>query len=164
MLGLLIDESVGLLDLECEGLPGSEELSDLLDWQLNKHTSDLWSLLSSNDQLHVVENEVTDLLLQVRVSLGGGRDELLSLECILLLWGHVGSIHHLGLWHWGTWSLGHWGLRHTWWWHHVVLHLSLWLRWSLLLHLLTSHLTCTHVHSAHVLSLMEVSSLVVSWS
>lgn len=168
LLGLLIDEGVGLLNLEGKSLPGGEELLDLLHWQLDEHTSDLWSLLGSNDQLHIVEDEVTNLLLQVRVSLNSGWEEFVSGELILLLWGHVSSVDHWGgWWHWGTWlsrwHLGHW---HTWLWHHLLWHWCLWLVLSLLWHWLSTHLlTTSHVvHLLHVLVLVVVSSLVVSLS
>ena len=42
-------------------------LLDLVDWQLNKHTSDLGGLIITDELLDVLVDATTNLLFQVRV-------------------------------------------------------------------------------------------------
>ena len=67
-----------LLDLHVEVVPVHHVLSDLVDWQLDEHTSDLWSLVVTNDHLNILVDAATDLSLQVRVVWVQGWDILVS--------------------------------------------------------------------------------------
>merc|ERR1711871_1136296 len=57
----------GLLDLHVQVVPVHHVLSDLVNWQLNEHTGDLWCLVVTNDHLDVLVDATTDLSLQVRI-------------------------------------------------------------------------------------------------
>jgi hypothetical protein len=169
---------VGFLDSLGEGVEGLHVLLDLLNWEFDEHTGDLWGLLLTDDHLNVVEDEVTNLLLHVWVSLLDGVDQSRGGLEVLLLWGqllllllllwwllhhllllHHGWVHHWLLWH--AWLLWHSLLAHHW---HVVLSahgshvLSHWL--SVSSHVVSLVVLATHssvlVSSSHV-------TLVLSW-
>merc|ERR1719183_1688426 len=83
----------------------------------------------------MLEDGLTDLLLQVRVSLDARWKNLLARQSISLLWSHVCHVHHLwwstwhsllSTWHSHTWSLSHsWGLWHGVWLWHLMLSLHI---------------------------------------
>lgn len=169
---------VCLLDLHLESLEGLHVFPDLLDWELDKHTSDLWSFLWSDDHVNVVEDQVTDLILVVWVSVSDGWKKLLSAHHVLLLWGEVlwNLLHSWGTWHsthlsgiwigWHTWLSWHWLWSHwhlTWsLWHLVhllhVWHVSVLVVWSSLSILTSKHSSVTLVHSVvHGLVLLDES-------
>jgi len=154
-LGLLRlgDEVIGFSDLHHEVVVREHVLLDLLNWELDQHTGDLWHSLVSDEVLDEWEDGFSDSLLEVRVLFGDlGADlhgNLLVLSCDWVGWAgswrswlwhwcsHWGSRlwwHHTSLWHWGaSWSwhttghVWHWlSLRHTW-------HTVWWSAWASLL-------------------------------
>ena len=138
----LIDEAVGFGDLGAEDLVLHEVALDLVWWELDEHTSDLWGSVWWDELLDEWEDHLTDLLLQVLVSLGTGWEQLGGL---LLVRGDDGghSLHWHALWDaWLSWHwlLGHW---HWWtlhgWWHWLSAHGLLWQWWSLVWHATGSH-------------------------
>jgi len=72
----LIDEAVCLLDLGAENLVLHEISFDLVDWELDEHTSDLWSSGLWDKLLDEWEDHLTDLFLEVLVSFGTGWEQL----------------------------------------------------------------------------------------
>ena len=69
MLLRLRDEVIGFLDLHDKVVVGEHVLLDLLDWELDEHTGDLWRSFVSDEVLDEWEDGFTDSLLQVRVLL-----------------------------------------------------------------------------------------------
>merc|ERR1719327_2230495 len=141
----------GLLDLVLQVAEVHHVVLDLVDWELDEHTSDLGCLLVADELLDVLVDAATDLLLHVRVVGVEGWDVLGSLSEILLADGH----HLVLLWHththvlvrlWWHLLLGHWLLHHSLvWWHvahlthtiwHVLLHTALVLHVLLVMHVL----------------------------
>lgn len=160
----------GLLDLHLEVAPVHHVLLDLVDWQLDEHTRDLWSLVVANEALDVLVDAATDLLLQVWVVWVQGWDVLGRGLQVPLLDRHVVWIHllHLGHhWHaWSAWLLVlHWHwlllLNHSLLWRHLLTHLShlSWVHWRLLL----VHALVTWVHVLTHATLV-VLDLVLSWA
>lgn len=163
----------GLLDLHLEVVEVHHVLLDLVDWQLDQHTGDLWSLVLTNEMLHVLVDAATNLLLQVRVlrrhSVDVFHGTLLILSGntthLLLLLSHMHLLLHW--WHWCAWllhwhSLWDWLVHHLWLhWHslllvhHSLAHLTLWLSTHLLVRVV-------HVTSAHA-SMVVVTHVVMSW-
>ena len=143
----LIDEAVGLRDLGAEDIVLHKETSDLVDWELDEHTSDLWSSVLWDKLLDEWEDHLSDLFLEMLVSFGTGWKQLGGL---LLILGNsrvhlhlLVSLHWDALWDsWWSWHclLGHW---HWWalhgWWHWLSAHGSLWHWWSLGWHTTGSH-------------------------
>jgi len=133
-----------LLDLHVQVVPVHHVLSDLVDWQLNEHTGDLWCLVVTNDHLDELVDAATDLGLQVGVVWVEGWDVLVrGVQVSLLDWHAVWVLlhaHHLvGVWHhWHAWSLRHLLLLLLLLWH--------WLLLLLLLLLLNHSLLWWHVH------------------
>jgi len=156
----LVDEIGGLLNLAVEVVEVGHVGLDLVDWELDEHTGDLWSSLVSNHGSDEWEDSLSDLLLEVWVLLGhsweklGAHLHVLHNHWVSTLWG----LSLWWAWHswlWGHW-LGHWGL----WWHH-----SLWDTWHSHWWLL-AHVWHTW-GSSHVVSWWEVSavwSLLLVWS
>jgi len=60
---LLLEESVSLVDLEDKNIVRAHVLSDLVKWQVDQHTGDLWSLSWSNHIGDELVNSVTNLVL-----------------------------------------------------------------------------------------------------
>ena len=92
-LGLLLrlrDEIIGLFDLNDKVVIGEHILLDLLDWELDEHTGDLWHSFVSDEVLDEWEDGFTDSLLQVRVFLWDlGADihrNLLVLSSTVRIW------------------------------------------------------------------------------
>ena len=147
----LIDEAVGFRDLGAEDIVLHKETSDLVDWELDEHTSDLWSSVLWDKLLDEWEDHLSDLFLEVLVSFGTGWKQLGGL---LLILGNsrvhlhlLVSLHWDALWDsWWSWHclLGHW---HWWalhgWWHWLSAHGSLWHWWSLSWHTAGSHGTAS---------------------
>lgn len=69
MLLRLRDEVIGFLHLHDKVVVGEHVLLDLLDWELDEHTGDLWHSFVSDEVLDEWEDGFTDSLLQVRVLL-----------------------------------------------------------------------------------------------
>jgi len=67
---VLIDKVVGLLDFAYKSFVVLHVLSDLVDWEFDEHTGDLWSSLITNEGLDISIDDLSDLLLVVWVSLG----------------------------------------------------------------------------------------------
>jgi hypothetical protein len=157
----LVDEIGGLLDFAVEVVEVGHVGLDLLDWQLDEHTGDLWGSLVSNHRSDEWEDSLSDLLLKVWVLLGHGWQE--SSADLHELHNHWVGTAGNGLWsHWHAWLwwhlLGHWGL----WWHH-----ALWNTWHST-HT-GSHWWLLHWHAwGHVVSWWELlatwSLLGVEWS
>ena len=63
------DEVISFLDFHNEIVVREHVLLDLLNWELDKHTSDLWHSLVSYEVLDEWEDSLTNSLLQVRVLL-----------------------------------------------------------------------------------------------
>jgi len=166
-----------LLDLGLKVVVVSHVLLDLGDWKLNEHTSDLWSLVFTDEMVNILVDATTNLLLQVRVvwiqswdKLHGGSLILLGNWHVLahrhLVWWHhwhaLGRWRHLLCWHWLLLLLLHHHL--VWWWHVLLLHIHV------LMHLLLAHTTLVlvHVGTTHVVLVLVVvlSSTVLhlSWS
>jgi len=152
-----------LLDLVLEIDEVRHVISDLVDRELDQHTSDLGGLLVSDKTNNVLIDAATNLLLHVRVVGVQGWDELRGLSQILLTNGHllrllrhhahvlVGLRRHLVLWH---------GL--------LLLHHSL-VGWHVALHLHVGHvLLLTHaalvLHLLLVVHVLSHASLVVEIS
>jgi len=165
----LRDEVVGFLNLHHEVVVGEHVLLDLLNWELDKHTGDLWHSLVSYEVLDEWEDSLTNSLFQVRVLLGDLGGDLHS--HLLVLggnWVGWGCSWGSRLWHGGT----HWG---SWlWWHHVALR-HWWSHWASWSWHTTSHwhwLAIWHhlwwlVHLstwASLLSIASWTSVVLSWS
>ena len=70
MLVSLVDEIGGFLDLAVEVVEVRHVSLDLVDWQLDEHTGDLWSSLVSNHRSDEWEDGLSNFLLEVWVSLG----------------------------------------------------------------------------------------------
>jgi len=130
--GLRAQETFSLGHSVSEQFEVIQNLDDLRDWQINQHTSNLGSLLLSDELNDEVEDGGSYLVLVVWVIGVDGVDHGGSLleELVVLGW-HLWSLHHLlvGLVH-GLWIGGHGGLRHRrsvwlhlWLSHH---HVSLW--------------------------------------
>ena len=153
----LIDEVVGFLDLGAEDIVLHEILLDLVDWELDEHTGDLWSSVWCDELLDEWEDHLTDLFLEVLVSLGTGWEQFGGK---LLVLGNNG-VHWWLLtlhWHalWNTWWAWHWGLSHWHWW------ASHWRSWHWLSKGLTAHWlvwwnTLSHLSARSVV--VEVSSV-----
>ena len=164
LLFLLHEQVVGLLNLQSEGFERGHVLSDLLNWELDQHTGDLWCLLWSDDHVNVVEDQMSNLILEVWVSLSDGVEELLGAHQVLLLRSQV-------LWDllhsWSTWHSSHWCLWHTlsssswhsWLWSHWLSHWHLTWSWWHVVH--TSHLV-VHVSVLLVVVWSSLSTLVTS--
>jgi hypothetical protein len=152
-----IQEGIGFENSVSKGLEGLHVLLNLLNWELDKHTSDLWSLGLTDQHFNEFVDQVTNLVLVEWVSLLDGVDKTGSSLSILLLWGHwllllLRWLLLLLLLLW--WDL----LLHLW--HVVLLHLlwhALWHVW-LLTHLLW-HIWVWSSH--HVVSVL---AHVLSWS
>lgn len=175
LLLALLNKRRSFLDLGVESIEALHVLPDLLDWEFDKHTCDLWSSLRLDQHGDEFEDGLTNLVFQVWVLLSHRWQKLLGGDLVFLLWSHV-LLHLLtswGLWnslhHWLTWHLTH-SLVHTWLWH--LRHT--WLLWHSLLAWHTWHLS-SHVlllHLVHVLTLVVwsvtvllVASVVwLSWS
>jgi hypothetical protein len=87
--GLVSQKLLSLDDSLLESLVGLHVLSDLSNWKLDEHTSNLWSLSGTNNHLNVLVDQVTDMLLKIWVFLLDRANEILSLEQVCLLWGHL---------------------------------------------------------------------------
>jgi len=74
----LVKEVVSFCNFNLKGLIGCKIFLDLSNWKLDKHTSDLWGLVDTDDSLDEVIDEVTDLLLEIWVLLSDRWEEL---EC-----------------------------------------------------------------------------------
>ena len=154
----LVNEVSGFLDLGLKRIKGSHVGLDLVNWKLDEHTSDLWSSILWYQQVNVFEDNLTNLILQVWVSVGNRWEELLSSKRIFLLWSHLGWAWS-SLWNtWHSWLTHLWHtLAHTWLWWHLILHSWLWWHSLVVWHAL--HLS-THwllLHVMHVLTLMVLS-------
>lgn len=148
-----------LLDLELQIVEVTHVGLDLVKWQLNEHTGDLWRLFVTNKRLNELVNGVSNLVLQMRVLRRNGWDESgsllrVSLSNSQLSW--VSLVVHHWLLHW------HWLLNHT------LVSLRHWLMlWTTLdhvLHLLTAHHTWLLLNLlTWVLHLLTWSSWVLAW-
>jgi hypothetical protein len=80
LLGLLrlVDQVISLLNLAAQVLVRAHVLLDLLDWQFDEHTSDLWNSIVTNEVLDEWEDGFTNSLFQVWVSLGDRWDQFTS--------------------------------------------------------------------------------------
>lgn len=65
----------GFFDLVLQVAKVHHVVLDLVDWQFDQHTSDLWCLFISNELLDVLVDAATNLLLHVRVVWVKGWDE-----------------------------------------------------------------------------------------
>lgn len=146
-----------LLNLHLEVVEVHHVVLDLVDWKFDKHTSDLWCFIITNELLDIFVDATTDLLLQVRVVGVQSWDILQGRLGISLSNGHLtlwNTLHLLLVWHhWHAWlllllrhsTLRHWLTSHHTWIRHLSLHLLTWhLTWLshllLLLLVLTTHL------------------------
>ena len=64
------DEVIGFSDLHHEVVVREHVLLDLLNWELDQHTGDLWHSLVSDEVLDEWEDGFSDSLLEVRVLFG----------------------------------------------------------------------------------------------
>jgi len=155
----LVDEVISFLDFAAEVLIRAHVLLDLLNWELDKHTGDLWNSIVADELLDEWEDGFTNSFFQVWVSLRDGWDQLGG--NLQVLSGHWVLRLHSSSWHWGLWwchHVWHWGLWHSlllWNWH-TVGHL-----WHWLSHLLLS--SHWHVLSSHSWLLRSVV-IWLSWS
>lgn len=76
------EETVGFLDLLDESVVVNQVLSDDLQWQVNKHTCDLWCSVFASQLLYEFVNEFSNLTLEVRVLWHSGGQQLSSLSVI----------------------------------------------------------------------------------
>jgi len=175
----LVNEISGFLDLGTKSIEGRHVSLDLVNWKLDEHTSDLWSSLWWYHHVYEFEDDLTNLILQVWVSLGNRWEELLADRIVFLLWSQLGLVWSRGSWHLWLTHLWH-TLVHVWLWWHLVLHcwlswhgsLLVWHTWHLSTHvwLLLLNTTMVHVSSLMVLSLTTTVVLVLtsvvwlSWS
>ena len=116
---LLVKELRGLLDTGAEEGPVLHDAADVLNWQIDDHTSDLGSLRSDQSGDVLVQNSA-NLILVVRILGSDGVDDLMAGNEVTLLHGHrlllLLSLHlvllglHLLLLlgHW-VHALVHWG-------------------------------------------------------
>lgn len=80
LLGIdLVEKVHSLLDLVLELEEVSKVAADLLKRKIDEHTSDLWSLLLTNELLDELIDELTDELLEVGVARDDSRNELVAL-------------------------------------------------------------------------------------
>lgn len=98
---LLVNHLEGFVDSNGKVVEALEVLLDLLNWETDQHTGDLGGLKAATDHLDEVIDHVTNLLLDIWVSLINGSNDLNSSILILLLRGHDGTIDWLIL----SWSL-----------------------------------------------------------
>ena len=164
-----------LLNLEFEVVEVTHVSLDLVNWQFNEHTGDLWRLFVTDKLLDELVDGMTNLVLQVRVLRGNGWDESGSLLLVSLSNGHLSwvalVVHHWLLhWHWllnhTLMSLRHW-LLFVWIasLDHVVHLLTTHHTWLLLRHLLTwVHLLATWTSWVLTNVLSWRSVVVLSWS
>ena len=139
---------------------------DLLDWQVDKHTSDLWSKIFTSQLLNVLIDVLSNLRFIVGVE---GIDKWEDLGHAGLVVGEDVRWEVLVNWAWG--NLGKWnalGWHHDWllWLSdllvHLGWHLSLWeLLVSLLITTLVVELSGTSLLHVSTLSLGVVVSLVL---
>lgn len=83
---VLVNETHSFEDSHLQVVISTKILSHLVNWQLDKHTCHLWSFLWSTDDLYIVINDMTNLLLDIRVSILNGWENL------------HGCFHISGLW------------------------------------------------------------------
>lgn len=136
-----------ILDLQLKILEIAHVSLDLIKWQFDEHTSNLWRLIVSDELLHVWIDAVANLTLQVRVVGLDGWKQSNGILLILLCDSHLGGVHgslvlhgHWLLWlllHWNWWRLNHslLSMRHLLlaWLHHLMRRLLSWLHHLLLL-------------------------------
>lgn len=159
-----------LLNLEFEVVEVTHVCLDLVNWQFNKHTGDLWRLFVTNKCLNELVDGMTDLVLQVRVLRGNGWDESGSLCLVSLSNGHLSwvtlVVHHWLLdWHWLRINLRHWLFVWIATLHHVVHRLATHhIRVLVRHHLIWMHLLATWTSWVLTNVLSWRSVVVISWS
>jgi len=152
--------NMSLLDLELKVVEVAHVGLDLVEWQLDQHTRDLWCLFVTDQLLDVLVNSMSNLVLKMWVLWRDGWDVLGGIKLILLGHGHLGWVdlvlHHV-------WLDRHWLLNHSLvsLWHWVLT----WLSWHHWLWLITSHHTWLLWHLLSLMHwLLSWTSLVVAWS
>jgi len=88
----LINQLSGFFDLGTKSIKRRHDLLDLVNWQLNKHTSDLWSSLWRYQHVYELKDGLTNLVLQVWVLLGYRWEELHGYCHVSLIWGHLSCV------------------------------------------------------------------------
>ena len=116
----------GFLDLELEVLEIAHVGLDLVQGQLDEHTSNLGCLLVADKLLHVRVDAVPNLVLQVRVLRKDSWDQSHRVVLVSLRNRHLSGVHSSWILHW------HWLLLRLHW-HWLRLHHSLLGVWHLLL-------------------------------
>jgi len=140
---------ISLIDTGLEKDPVLHHSLDVLKWQVDQHTSDLWSLFWGKDLLDEFEEDGTGLVLVVRVLGNHGWEDLVALGDELLVDAHLLlHLHLLLLLHLHLLLLLHLHLLH-------LLHVSV--------HHVHVHVVATHVtlHSLVVSSILWLSSLLL---
>jgi hypothetical protein len=169
------DEVIGFSNFHHEVVVGEHVLLDLLNWELDKHTSDLWHSLVSNEVLDEWEDGFTNSLLEIRVLFGDLSADLHS-NLLVLSSNWVGWTSSWGSWlrhwcsHWGSWlwlhhtsrsRLWHWSSHWGSWSWHTASHVWHWLTICHTWHSIWS----TLVHLASLLTIVSSwAVLVLTWS
>ena len=166
----LLDKLISFLNLCTEGSVVLKVGLDLVHWQFNQHTSNLWSFFLWDNHSHKLKNGWTYLFLHVWVSFSAGWDNLLSSCKVSLLRCQVDSCLIAPRSYWWTWLWRHTDisilLLHMNWWHWLLWHTHVGILrwnwhttlWSSLTHVLL--LMLSHV-ALHVLILVIISLVVV---
>lgn len=157
LLGSIVDQGVGLVNLLVEDLPLLQVLLDLWDWDLDKHTSNLWCSFLWNQEADILKDGLTNLILHVWVLLVTGWEDLGSSHDVSLLDWQLLHLLRIHLWsHWHSW----WSLRSSWlWWHSWLVHVTLWWHWHVWL--LSWHTSLTTLVSLSLVVLAVMSSILV---